>query len=194
MTRNSSGSSSSSSSNRHGVADIDDDFVEPIVKSRSSKIVFLVTDGPHQGLKLKVSIPAKVGATVQFGIGRAKKFTSNAYSKHSHTGIHLKDDMDVSAKHAEIIIDHSGQVFLRDRGSSNGTFLNAKQIKTDGGSNLLAADDRIVLGQSALCVKENDDDDDDDEHGACKEDVSVCFVCRQKLLKMSTAVRTLRLQ
>jgi pSer/pThr/pTyr-binding forkhead associated (FHA) protein len=54
------------------------------------------------------------------------------------------DIIPVSRVHAEII-EKDGELYLRDRGSSNGTFINSGQIQ---GEALLKSGDRIYLSQA----------------------------------------------
>lgn len=61
------------------------------------------------------------------------------------------DDPGVSRRHAEIRISHDGphlQVFVRDLGSTNGTYLNGDQV----GHEELREGDRLTVGRTTITV------------------------------------------
>ena len=85
-----------------------------------------VIQGRDQGTRFRLD-----GNTVTFGRG-----TSNAVQLH---------DTEISREHAEF--SRRGYLyFLRDLGSSNGTFVNGKQIK----EHELASGDQLQLGRTLL--------------------------------------------
>ena len=65
----------------------------------------------------------------------------------SDNDVALEDDLAVSGKHAEIFQDDEGNVFLTDLNSTNGTFVNGKQID---GSVLLNFNDIVKVGNQVL--------------------------------------------
>ena len=62
------------------------------------------------------------------------------------------DDPGVSRRHAEVRISHDGphlQVYVRDLGSTNGTFLNGDQV----GDEELREGDRLTMGRTSLTFR-----------------------------------------
>ena len=59
------------------------------------------------------------------------------------------DDLTISRKHAFVLIDDKGSVWIRDEGSTNGTLLNGKRIHAHRPVDL-ADGDRIQLGTSVV--------------------------------------------
>lgn len=55
-------------------------------------------------------------------------------------------DLQVSRKHAELLIDHAGRFIVRDLGSAHGIFLNGQLQK----SGMLKSSDKIGLGKTVL--------------------------------------------
>lgn len=60
-------------------------------------------------------------------------------------------DISISRMHALLVRHHSGYI-LEDLGSTNGTFVNNKRIRTP---TLIKPSDRIRLGKVILIIKEN---------------------------------------
>src|SRR6476646_3083887 len=83
-----------------------------------------VIQGRDQGTRFRLD-----GSTVTLGRG-----TSNAVQLH---------DTEVSREHAEFS-RRGEQFFIRDLGSSNGTFVNGKQVKEQE----LASGDQLQLGRT----------------------------------------------
>ena len=65
----------------------------------------------------------------------------------SDNDVALEDDLAVSGEHAEIFQDDEGNVFLTDLNSTNGTFVNGKQID---GSIILNFNDIVKVGNQVL--------------------------------------------
>src|SRR5436190_6484739 len=87
---------------------------------------FFVIQGRDQGTRFRLD-----GSTVTLGRG-----TSNAVQLH---------DTEISREHAEFS-RRGEQFFIRDLGSSNGTYVNGKQIKEQE----LASGDQLQLGRTLL--------------------------------------------
>jgi signal transduction histidine kinase len=62
------------------------------------------------------------------------------------------DDLDVSRRHAELVIGGHG-VELRDLGSSNGTFVNGQQVK----QRILKSGDQLLIGDTVLVFRTSTD-------------------------------------
>jgi hypothetical protein len=105
-----------------------------------SRATLLVIQGQDQGARFQVGDDP-------VGIGRGVR-----------NEIRLLDT-EVSRQHAQIARD-AGRVVLVDRGSSNGTFLNGRQVKQA----VLSDGDRIQIGRSVLMFSE--DRGDESRHAA----------------------------
>src|SRR5688500_10505295 len=63
----------------------------------------------------------------------------------------LAADQSVSRRHAEVALDASGQAWLRDYGSSNGTWVDGRALPP-GTPIMLAAQQQIFVGHMPLMV------------------------------------------
>lgn len=52
-------------------------------------------------------------------------------------------DISISAIHCEIVLDGSGKMFVRDLGSSNGTFIEGRRVELG----VLLAGEKLTLGE-----------------------------------------------
>ena len=98
-----------------------------IPKKQKLSLVFVVLEGPYKGQNM-------VADRENIVIGRV------------NSDIVLKDDRDVSRKHAIIEVINGTQIFIRDLASTNGTYVNDKRVA----SSRLSENDRIRVGNSVL--------------------------------------------
>jgi pSer/pThr/pTyr-binding forkhead associated (FHA) protein len=89
-----------------------------------------ITSGPHRGQRYNLSKDSLV-------IGRV------------NTDIVLKDDKDVSRKHAVIEILMGNQLFIRDLASTNGTLVNGNRISHQR----LKDGDMVTIGTTEMEIK-----------------------------------------
>jgi pSer/pThr/pTyr-binding forkhead associated (FHA) protein len=102
--------------------------------------------GPETGKSLEATTIPPHG----LGIGRSKKFVLN-------NGVLLSSDLDVSSRHAQIIVDHDTyslqtRVVCRDLKSTNGTKVNEKNIPPETLVPLVDGD-TISVGKSLLVFR-----------------------------------------
>ena len=69
------------------------------------------------------------------------------FGRASDNEINLTLDTDVSRRHARVVLDDDGRVWVCDLGSTNGTAVNGREITTN---TLLRRGDRIFLGESTI--------------------------------------------
>lgn len=93
------------------------------------EVIVQIIGGPHRGTKLKTQKENLI-------IGRV------------NSDIALKDDKDVSRKHAVIELLAGDQLFIRDLASTNGTFVNEARIA----NSKLKDGDEIRIGNSVLKI------------------------------------------
>lgn len=97
--------------------------------SEKKEVTVQIIGGPHRGTKLKTQKENLI-------IGRV------------NSDIALKDDKDVSRKHAVIELLAGDQLFIRDLASTNGTFVNEARIA----NSKLKDGDEIRIGNSILKI------------------------------------------
>jgi len=61
----------------------------------------------------------------------------------------LREDLELSRRHARIARDHSGQLTVEDLGSANGTFVNGERVR---GRRVLVVGDSVRVGSTTLRV------------------------------------------
>lgn len=99
--------------------------------SAESPLTLDVLEGPHAGAQFRLSrFPARVGRT-------------------GDCQVTLKEDLAVSRQHAELYRE-SGEVRLRDLGSTHGTFLNGYRVDDQP----LLDGDTIQIGHTVFIVNE----------------------------------------
>ena len=174
----------------HGpLADHDDDFEVVQVRTKKKKYQFRITEGPHAGLVRDMETPAD--EKLKFGIGRGKKFTRARGPLVE--GFCLQNDLDISVKHAEIIISPRNEILLMDRGSSNGTYLNGKKLLANV-SYPMTLSDQLVFGRktkmrvSVLSGNHNDDAPSVDNSAAGENGDEKCPICAAALSAMTPHV------
>jgi pSer/pThr/pTyr-binding forkhead associated (FHA) protein len=62
----------------------------------------------------------------------------------------FEQDVEISRKHLLVKINDTGEVFIEDQGSTNGSFLNGKRIK---GMHLVRPKDEVKVGSSVMRIK-----------------------------------------
>jgi pSer/pThr/pTyr-binding forkhead associated (FHA) protein len=100
------------------------------VEVRQLVLWFKMVEGPYRGHGFKSKKESIV-------IGRV------------NTDVNLKDDKDVSRKHAVIEVMTGEQIFIRDLASTNGTFVNGKRISNCR----LQKGDEIKVGNSTMQLR-----------------------------------------
>ncbi|RHY20230.1 hypothetical protein DYB36_000190 [Aphanomyces astaci] len=103
--------------------------------------------GPEAG---KATSAVELGSTQQLAIGRSKKFV---HGKGQAGGLLLTTDLDVSSRHAHVVVDPATNVVcIRDCKSTNGTKLNGTPLPPDV-LRPLADGDTIMAGSSLIVFR-----------------------------------------
>lgn len=81
-----------------------------------------------------------------------------------HLDIYV-DDQFVSRSHAQILVDQSGMIYVSDLGSTNGTYLNGKQLSS-GQPYLLKTGDKVVFGNASSATMQVGNGKSSNEEGS----------------------------
>lgn len=116
------------------------------IKQRSNSLVDTLIEEELKAagevkMILKVLYPNK--ATEVIEVRQSKTFIGRA----SSFG-HFDQDTEISRKHLLIKVNETGEIFVEDQGSTNGSFINGKRIT---GMHLVKANDEVRVGR--CCIK-----------------------------------------
>ena len=103
----------------------------------------------NKDLRLPTSIKAAMEVVAGQDVGKVFKFTNGTMTVGRRTGEIPLTDVEVSRKHAIVEMFSKDMIFLRDLGSTNGTFHNGRRIN----SAKLQNGDTIGLGRSVLRLR-----------------------------------------
>jgi pSer/pThr/pTyr-binding forkhead associated (FHA) protein len=116
-------------------------------KSRSSSLIETLIESElrntqYNGIKLFITYSNGRKDEIEIQqrlvyIGRATSFGA------------FDQDVEISRKHLLIKLNNSGEVFIEDQGSTNGSFLNGKKIK---GMHQVKAEDDVRIGDTMLKI------------------------------------------
>jgi len=109
-----------------------DTLIESELQSSQSKGVVLHIKY-HDGTSDEIELNQRV-----LYIGRASSFGK------------FEQDAEISRKHLLIKINDSGEIFIEDQGSTNGSFLNGKKIT---GMHLVRPQDEVKVGTSLIKIR-----------------------------------------
>jgi pSer/pThr/pTyr-binding forkhead associated (FHA) protein len=103
----------------------------------------------NKDLRLPTNIKAMMEVVAGQDVGKTYRFTNGTMTVGRRTGEIPLTDVEVSRKHAVVEMFSRDMVFLRDLGSTNGTFHNGRRIN----SAKLQNGDTIGLGRSVLRLR-----------------------------------------
>ncbi len=109
-----------------------DTLIESELRSTQSHAIVLSIKY-HDGTKDEVELNQRT-----LFIGRASSFGK------------FEQDPEISRKHLLIKVNDTGEVFIEDQGSTNGSYLNGKRIT---GMHLVRPQDEVKVGTSILTIK-----------------------------------------
>ena len=112
-------------------ASLVDTLIEDELKSaKHIQMVINVTYGDQS--KESIELQQKVAF-----IGRASSFGR------------FDQDTEISRKHLMVKLNDTGEIFVEDQGSTNGSFINGKKIS---GMHIVSKNDQITVGQCVLSI------------------------------------------
>jgi len=103
----------------------------------------------NKDLRLPSNVKAVVEVVAGQDVGKVFRFTNGTMTVGRRTGEIPLTDVEVSRKHAIVEMFSKDMIFLRDMGSTNGTFHNGRRIS----SAKLQNGDTIGLGRSVLRLR-----------------------------------------
>lgn len=116
-------------------------------KSKSSSLIETLIESElrntqFSGLKLKVTYANGKAEDIDLSqrliyIGRASSFGK------------FDQDTEISRRHLLVKLNNSGEIFIEDQGSTNGSYLNGKKIK---GMHLVTPTDEVKVGDTFLKI------------------------------------------